>query len=359
MKFEISTVKFQDMLRKAVNGASFEVLQPLSTYIGIEVKDNELMLTTTDASNFMYVKEKVDNGEDGYVTIALETLAKLVPKITSETIKVSLEERFLNLKGNGAYKLEIPMENGEIIHFPNPEASAEMHKIGDVSLVDIKMILASVKPSLATTFELPFYTNYYSSDIVVGTDNCKASSYNKQVLDGKPRLLNVNIISLLNSMTDDTIEVYTDESDTKIKFVSSNCTVYGTTPSGIEDYNIVGVTTLLQTEFPHSCQVSKSVILGALDRIKLFVGAYDEGAITLSFDKSELTISSKYTTGIEEIPYVQPIDGEVSFTGEIEINSFYTQIHSQVSDTVNLQFGLPNALKLVGDDITSVVALFN
>lgn len=359
MKFEISTTKFQEMLKKSVSGASFEVLQPLSTYIGIEVKDNQLMLTTTDATNFMYVKEPLTECEDGYVTIALDTLSKLVPKITSDTIKVTLEDKYLQIVGNGSYKIDIPMENGEIIHFPNPEASEEMHKIGDISLVDVKMILASVKPSLATTFEVPCYTNYYTGDIVVGTDNCKASSYNKQVLDGKSRLLNVNIVSLLNVFTDDTIEVYTDNDDTKIKFVSSNCTVYGTTPNGIDDYNIIGVTNLLQTEFPHSCQVSRQVILGALDRIKLFVSTYDEGAITLAFNKSNITISSKYTTGIEEIPYLQELDGDVDFIGEIEINSFITQIHSQVSDTVNLQFGLSNALKLVGDDITSVVALFN
>ena len=359
MKFEISTVKFQEMVRKAVSGASFEVLQPLSTYIGIEVKDNQLMLTTTDATNFMYVREPITNCEDGYVTIALDKLPKLVPKITSETTKVELTDKYLEINADGAYKIEIPMENGEIIHFPNPEANETMHKIGDVSLVDIKMILASVKPSLATTYELPFYASYYCGDIVVGTDNCKASSYNKKILDDTPRLLNVNMVSLLNVMTDDTIEVYTDDTNTKIKFVSSNCTVYGTIPSGIEEYNITGVTNLLQTEFPHSCQILRQTILGALDRIKLFVGAYDEGAIVLSFDNSAITISSKYTTGVEKIPYVQSLDGEISFTGEIEINSFYTQIHSQVSDTVNLQFGLPNALKLVGDDVTSVVALFN
>ena len=137
MKFEINTTKFQEMLKKSVSGASFEVLQPLSTYIGIEVKDNELMLTTTDANNFMYVKESLTDCEDGYVTVGLDTLSKLVPKITSETIKVSLEDKYLKIVGNGSYKIDIPMENGKIIHFPNPEASAEMHKIGDISLVDV------------------------------------------------------------------------------------------------------------------------------------------------------------------------------------------------------------------------------
>lgn len=357
MKFTISTVKFQEMLSKASRGASCNKQIPLTNLIGIELVSGNLELITTDATNYLIVSETDVQGEDGYVTLELDTLSKLVPKITSETITLELSDKYLNVVGNGSYKLEIPMENDAVVHFPVPSLG-EGDTIGDISLSDIKTMLATIRPSLATTYEMPFYMHYYVADTVLGTDTVKASAYKKQVLDGVPRLLNVNLVNLLDVMTDDTIHVI--GTDDKIKFVSSNCTVFGTMPSGIEDFNAEAVNGLVSQEFPDMCKVNKADILGALDRIKLFVGVYDDGAITLHFDNDKLTISSKSTTGVEEIAYTSSLPDikRIDFTCVIEINTLFTQIHAQVSNTINIEFGLPNVLKLVDEDTVSVIALF-
>lgn len=357
MKFSISTVVFQEMIAKASRGASNNSSRPITCLMGIELSSGTLTLTTTDYTNYLYITESGVTGDDFYVSVELDKICKLIPKITSETITVELADKFLQITGNGSYKIELPMDDTGVIKYPNPAADAILDKIADISLVDIKTVLASIRPSLALTPAIPYKMHYYVGDSVLGADETKASLYNKQLLDDTPRLIHVNMMNLLDLMKSDDIEVYAD--DTRIKFVSDSCTVYGVMPTGVESYNVEGLNTLLNSDMPYQCQISKQALLGTLDRIKLFVGAYDEGAITLEFTGDKLTIFSKLTTGVESIEYEVAQDNDVGFTCEAEINSFTTQVHSQIDDTVTLQFGVPNVIKFIGDDTVSVVALYH
>ena len=57
MKFTMNTVKLQDMVAKAMKGASNNKLIPLTNLMAIQLKDHKLTLITTDATNFLYIME--------------------------------------------------------------------------------------------------------------------------------------------------------------------------------------------------------------------------------------------------------------------------------------------------------------
>ena len=59
MKLRLETIVLQEMVAKAVKGAANNKMIPITSLMAIELKDNRLVITTTDASNTLkIVKEK-------------------------------------------------------------------------------------------------------------------------------------------------------------------------------------------------------------------------------------------------------------------------------------------------------------
>ena len=148
------------------------------------------------------------------------------------------------------------------------------------------------------------------------------------------------------------ISVYTK--DDKILFEADNGAVYGTIPNGIENYSIDAIQGLVSQEFDYSCSISKSALLSLLDRISLFVGAYDNGKITLTFTKDYLEVTSRYAS--EMIEYSDK-ENAGEFTCSTDVNTLTTQIKAQSGSEIVIEFGKDNAIKIIDEDITSVVAL--
>ena len=166
MSFTIKTVELQEMVSKAVKGSSQNKLLPLTSLMKIEVKEKVLSLVTTNMSDYLYIKKKVD-GDDFYAVVQTEQFSKLVSKMTSENITLTLDNAVLNVKGNGNYKIELPLdESGEAIKYPDPvaELTFEGEASSTINLSTIKTILATNKAALAVTMEVPVYTGYYVGD---------------------------------------------------------------------------------------------------------------------------------------------------------------------------------------------------
>lgn len=354
---KISTTKLQSMVAKASKGVGNNKLIPLTCLISLESKDGIFTVTTTDNTNYLYVKEKVESAEDFYVCIKADQFGKLIAKMTSEFVTLTIKDGNLEVIGNGTYIIEIPLdEMGEMIKFPNPMNDfACTNKIGSVSQSDISIILNAVKTGLATVVESYPYTNYFVGDKVVATDSIKISAY-KHNLFSESKLIGANTMDLLSVVTADTVDVYS--SDNKVVFLSDDVTIYGITPDGIESYSIDAINTLVEDQdFVNKCCVNKSEMLQLLDRISLFVGDYDDGVIKLEFNGNGIIVSSKQTNGEETVKYSVPLPLIGSYSCYIDIFMLQSQIKAIQSDTVNIFFGKETAIKLVDDDIVSIIAL--
>ena len=357
MKLQINTVRLQDMISRAVKGAGNNKLIPLTSLMEIRLIDNELVLTTTDATNYLYIKDKSVMGDDFRVTVEAETFSKLISKLTCEYVTLELEDKILKVEGNGNYLIALPLdENGELIEYPNPLEKLELNDStfkGTVNLSTVQSILTSIKPSLATTMEVPCYTGYYFGDEVIGTNTYMISSLNVKLFP-EPTLISAGMLDLLAVFTEDKVNV--DRVDNVLVFSSTEATVYGYVMDGIEDYQISAIEGLLTMDLNSMCRIPRNLILQVLDRLSLFVNVYDKNGIYLEFKEEGLEITSKSSSGVELIPYTAMISFE-PFKCVIDIQMLYAQLKAQTSDSVELWFGTPNAIKLVDGDITQIVAL--
>jgi len=355
MSFKIKTETLKEMVSKVVKGASNNKLIPLTQMMAVELKNNKLTLITTDKSNYLYVTQDKVDGEDFSVTIEVETFSKLIGKMTSEYIELTLKDNTLEVKGNGKYNIELPLdENGDLIAFPNPLNNTMPLPVSKtIELSTIRKILNTAKASLATTLEAPCYTGYYVGDKVLTTDTYKICSIGVNLL-GEEVLISPQMMDLLDVIDNEKIDVTIEED--KIAFTTSNCIIYGYKMEGLEDYAVDAISGLLETEFESTCKINKANILSALDRIALFVGTYDNKAIRLNFTKEGIDISSKQSNGIEKVDYTES-ENFKSFTCFIDIDMLTSQIKANTDDIIELHYGNDKFVSLINGNITQIIAL--
>ncbi len=351
---KIKTVELQEMLDNAVKGVSNNKLIPLTSMLGIEVKDNKLTLISTDAVNYLYITKANINEEEFYAVVNADLFIKLVSKFTSEFVELEIQDdKVLNVKGNGSYILDLQFdESGNIVRFGNHFVNPVKMEY-EVNSSVIQKVIATNKASLASTLEVPVYTAYYVSDRVLSTDTTVICELNSKVAD-EQILISKEFMDLMGLITD---EKFSLSSDGKIiQAFSKEINIAGTLPDGIEDYQVDAIDSLLKQNFESSCLVDKNKLIDILSRIALFVGNYDNGAIRLVFTDDYLSIESLKTNGIETIKYSET-NNPKPFKCLVDVNMLLNQINANISDKIIIQYGLDNAIKLISDDTIQVIAL--
>ena len=360
MKLTVKTETLQSLVAKSMKGASCNKMIPITSLMAISLDDKgNLELVTTDVNNYLYVREPKVVGEKFYVVVQAEIFSKLISRLTCEDVSLEVVDNILKVTGNGNYSIELPLnEEGELIKFPNPidpfpmEPKSEIPKI---QLSTIKLILSTAKSALSTTNDVPCYTGYYAGKNVIATDTYKICGIDIELLD-KPALINPDMMNLFDVMTEEEIKVYQNED--ALMFETANCVIYGKVMPEIDDYAVEPISELLSQEFKSSCKVSKSALLQLLDRLSLFVSPYDKNAIMLTFTNTGLCVTSKKASGVETLEYLE-CNNAKDFICNIDIDMFTTQIKAHQSDSVEIQYGEDNAIKMPDGKITQIVGLLD
>lgn len=354
MKLVVKTLLLQELMAKAIKGVSNNKMIPITWLIAIELKNNQLTLTTTDATNTLKVSAKDVEGEDFYVTVQADIFSKLVAKMTSDHITLKVTESGLEVVGNGKYNIEIPLdEEGKGIVMKGKKVNWGTD-IETVSLKILKTMLTVNKVSLAKTMEVPCLTAYYVGDKILTTNGFKVCATDINVFKS-PVLLPAELVNLLDVIDKDSISVR--QSDKYIEFGTENITVFGAKLSDeLENYPVAGIQGYLGTDFVSSCKLSKSGLLSVLDRLLLFITPYDKNGLYMTFTENGLQISSKQSTGIEEIPYTSK-ENFKPFTCCVNIEMIQPQVSAINEECIELSFGHDKAIKMVSGDVTQITAL--
>lgn len=356
MELTIKTSELQEMVGKASKCVSNNKLIPLTSLMNIKVSDNFLTLTTTDATNYFYSSktEKVDC-EDFEVSVIADLFTKLVQKTTSDTITISVNNAIMQVKGNGTYTMELPLdENGSVIKFPkkyNPENLR--NALSNIKLSTIKNILLSNKASLATNMEYPALTCYYCGSKVITSDRKKICSADISVFEN-PMLITSQLMELLGSFTQEDIEVSLTDSD--VLFECGADRIYAPITEGVDTFPVDAINTLVELDFTSHCKVSREAVTNVLDRLSLFVSPYDKRGIYLTFNSDGIMFSSKKSSGQELIPFIES-ENFSPYTCCIDIEMLKSQISTHDTEQLDLYYGSEVAVKLVNKNTTQIVAL--
>jgi len=351
---KLKTKTLQEMTQKAMKGASNNKILPLTSMLAIELRDNVLTLTTTDFSNYLEIKQDKVEGQNFYVVVQADIFSKLVGKLSTEDVTLTLDKNVLTIKANGTYKLELPVdEDGSLVRFPDYRGVLLIDGIV-IKLATLKSILTTNKASVAQELTVPALTGYYVDDNGVITSDSFVACHNKVTGFKNSFMLPYQVVELFNVLDQEDVDITIGAKDVIVQ--TRNATIYGKLLLEKDNFPVDAINDYLETSFVSSCKLPKDALLSILDRLSLFVGTYDKNEVYLTFTNEGIMVESKQGTGNELIRYTESKDF-ASFTCCIDIEILKSQIQAQQTDVIDLYYGNEQAIKLASGAIVQIVSL--
>ena len=356
MKVSVQTESLKLLVSKAVAGASSNKMIPLSQLMCISIENNEIVLITTDGNNYFYVFDNIDTKENFYAVVEIEQFSKLISKLTCDIVELSVDNNVLTVAGNGTYNIELRFdEDGEPIVYPDPYTAfindGETQESGTISADDLQIVTTTLKASVSNDDKRPTLMNYYVNDKIVATNRHTVASYSVQLFN-RAVLLSQELMEFMSTLEGDIeYQIYDDV----IVLESDDVAIYGIL-SEADNYPIDMIDTLINEDFESTCTFNKQDLLALLDRMSLFVGQYDDKAISLYFEKDGLRVTNKSNTSDEFIAY-ESSKKHKKFDCSLDVEMFMSQIRAYGKDVVQLQYGRENTIKLINDKVVQLISL--
>ena len=351
---KVVTNRMKEAVNKAIKGAGFNNLIPITSMIGIKLSDGKLRLLTTDMSNTLCVIIDKVTGDDIDVTVDADKFGKLISKITSEEVDLSVvDEDKLVIKANGTYKLPLIADEEGLVSFPDVKLADTPD--GEILLTSIMSAYNINKSALAKTLEQPCLTGYYCGEKVITTD-ANVITFNDfdAFKYDKPLLISSQMMALLTLNSKEKIAYKVAGSE--LQFVTDDVVITGPVLEGIEDYPVEEISAYLEEAFTSSCKVPKELLLDVLDRLALFIEPYDKNGAYFTFGRKGINIHSKKDASTEVVNYVESKEFK-PFICCVDIPMLKEQLQANPDETIKIFYGNENALKLQSGKVTQVIAL--
>lgn len=351
-KIKIGTVGFQDMVARAVKGASGNRLLPITSMMAVELKSGTLTLTTTDTANTLKVMSNNIQGDDFYAVVPVELFSKLIAKMTSDSIELILNDTNLEVKGNGTYNVPLPVDEGGMVKFP----SYSFQKDGEGDIIEIqsiKDILEINKASVAKSIDTPCLCGYYLGDRVITTDE-QTICFNDIHWIFDEYLVSPEMMELLALCKEEKIRWW--YKDGYFLFETDTFILYGAEHDGKDLFPAQEVLSYLAESFPSGCKLPKLLLQNVVDRLSLFIEPYDKNGAYFTFTQDGVKVTSKKSSCNELIPYMES-EGFAPFRCCLDIPMLKDHIDASPGETIELWYGHEACIKLISGNVVQVIAL--
>ncbi len=361
-KLTVKTDVMQKLLNKVMKGVLDSPLLPITSMLGIKLENGLLSISAYDKLNYIKVRQSGIVGENFEITVMADRFNKIVQKNTVENITLTNKGDHLELRGNGVYKLELPIDpsTNEIVKFPAiPQIQGDSSII---PLTTVKAVLDYNKLALARSGDVVSRTGYYCADKVMTTNNEIIVLNDVHMLD-KPFLASKELFILLSTISQDTINVI--RRNKEIVFITDEVVIYSVELEDATSFQYDQFVQYVSLDLPSSCKLDKNLLLSVMDRVSLFMNKQDNDVIKLKFTASGLEVDSKALTGSELISYSQS-DNFSDFSCYVIYNYIKDIISAQRDVTaetekrsplVELHYGNDSVLKVIGQNVQCALAL--
>ena len=355
MKLKVKTELLKTLITKASKASTNNKMIPLTGLMCIQLVDGVLSITTSDAVNFLTLREENIEGDNFSVVVLVDLFSKLVAKTTSDTITLDYTDNKLSFIGNGTYDIILPLdEEGKPITYPSHDTTLANCQTGTLKLATVKSIILANKPALAVSMEVPYLTGYYcNKDKVVSADSFNIC-INKVDTLPEDVLISPIVFDLLS--LSETEDINYEFTETAIVFKTPKMTLCTKNMKGKEDYPIDAVTSYIDNEFPSKCTLPKTALINVLDRLSLFISNFDINGVVLNFTNEGVKVCSVNGSGYELIPY-QGSENFAPYSCKVVVDATKKQIAARNGEIVNICYGAEGALKFVDNNVIQIIAL--
>ncbi len=346
---KVNTSILKNML-SAVSSCKPSKILEITNYYELDFSVDGLSLRATDGINFITVNYPTQCEEEMNVIVKADQFSKLINKTTKDTVGLKLTDNYLEVKGNGTYKVEIVSD--EVY----PTLGIDVDKEFNITYATLSNAItggAKAKSNVPTDGVLFSYLVRDSEVVTADAIKVYSTELDGKDLEDIELLIPPTLANLLLSIDVENIKFMVDEDCTTLRAVGQNVVITGALQEGADEYP--DVIPLLNSGYPYTCEIDVKEVLQALDRLDLFIGLYDKGIIDLVFSDVNMTIATS-SKSVEVVPYTKGIDLPEPFI--ISVNSGYLKdLFSAVDEpNVKIEFGTEETIKLCTKDSIMLLA---
>lgn len=347
---KLSTNNLKSMLGRVASCKATNLLE-ITNYYELRFDSTSFKLSGTDGTNFITVEDKEGaSDEEVAIIVKADQFTKLINKTTKDEVDLVLTENCLEVRGNGIYKVEIV--EGE--QYPKFDLSVDStYKVNLDSLKDGINRGKYAKSNVPNDGVL--FSFLIRDEQIITADAIKV--YNKVIageIEGLTALISPALANMILALDSKEVQINVDETDNKIQFVGENVVVSGAIVDGADDYP--DLSEMIQMSLPYTVELDTKLVLQAIDRLNLFVTAYDKNVVDIVFTGNALTISTT-SKSYETIPYITTLPDDVEFIATVNCKYLQDIFNSADEPSLKVEFGADDILKFDTIDSTMLLAV--
>ena len=358
----IPTTKLQNLLQKISKGLH-KNQYAISTQIGLRFDSKSAILTlgVTDRINYVMVQEFDVSGLDFNITVSFEIFNKLIQKITTENVTLTVDTPKLVVKGNGKYHIDLLMEpDGDepqmFPDFPTPLGNG----VGTLSIQTLKEVGQALKAARTEDTNEYVLTGYYFNNKAVTTNQILMAIHDTKLFETS-FLMSPELMDTLSSLTIPEVTVYRENN--RIWFISEAISIYAEEMENAEMYEAAyeRIMEADAAKCPSFCYVESDDLLEAIKRLKIVEAAYSKSVVHVTFVPEGVTLKSEDNSGVETVSYSSDLFNSIYETF-LDLNMLEDVVKSHGGTTLRpkeltIEYGAETVVRINSGEITHILTV--
>lgn len=364
MKIRLDTI--QKPCSTISNAVDAKSISQLTEVLELEVVDNVLQISVTNKEYFVTVNVPVDNPEEFHATVDAELFTKLISRITTEYVELSVTDKFLVVQGNGTYKLPLIFEDSVMMVLPKIEVKNISSEF-DISSDLLNSIMSSNSRQLEVGVISNAVQKYFYIDkngAITFTSGATVNTF--ELGDDVKLLLSSRIVKLFKLFENEQVhfrygaEKLSDEIiQTRMSLTTptvSLSAILSCDDTMLKSVPVDRIRGLASGELPYTVSIPRANLLETLERFSLFSQDAMLSSACLDFHRDYLAVSDSKKNSIEKVQYENP-NNEISepYSTMIDIIELTKMLDSNRTKNVHISFGNNSAILLVSNNVTNVI----
>lgn len=305
----IETQKLKEISSTILSAIDSSELSTLTESLELYTEDNELKLNVTNGEYFLSLYLDIITQESFHATVNANLFLKLIAATTVENIELTVSETYLEIKGNGIYKLPLIFDDGHLFTLPqialdNPTLSMNISGeiLNSIYTFNSKQLQIG---AIAKPVQRMYYVDEHGC-ITFTTGAC----VNSFTLEKPVKLLlNNRLVKLFklfkNNMTTFTLS-YDEVSSvlqTRVRFEMPNLILTAITTADSALINSVPTAAIrgrAEFAYPYKLYLSKDELLGSINRLLLFSAGFGDAKNLKPYATFKLRDNKLYILDIKE-----------------------------------------------------------
>ena len=367
----LKTESLKDVCSKILAAVDSNEISVITETLELKTVDNILYISVTNKEYFAKVKLNVVGAEnDFHATVNANLFLKLISQMTADNIELVVKDTYLNIKGNGSYKLPLIIDNTNLLELPTIEINNPTNSFDIDGEILNSILYYNSKELTKGVISKPVQKMYYVDNEGAITFTSGACVNSFTLPSPIKILLNNRLVKLFklfkseavkftigyDALTDDIIQ-------TKVRFESSDISITAILSCDDSMLNSVPAAAIRRranNTYPYSVNINRDALIQALNRLLLFSSGIGSKEIvkpygTFEFSANSMTIYDVKKENKEIINYTNNVAIEDTYELIIDLTDLKSTLEICTEPYLNMHFGDGQAVVIARGSIKNVI----